>query len=235
MLTKREFALLFRVGDVMNSGGNRTQLEIVEIGEEVVIIRPTASNKNSHRLAYGKLNATIEGFNEIDPNRIERTFQKILTDRNQKNDHTNETYLYGVAREYISRKYGPASEDNSLPEEIPSSDYPKLTEGAKKTIVVNAYERDLNAKPLCIEHWGDSCVVCDMSFGTVYGDFGKGFIHVHHLKPLSEIGQQYELNPVQDLRPVCPNCHAMLHKSKKILTIEALRDILRAATASSSN
>ncbi len=35
---------------------------------------------------------------------------------------------------------------------------------------------------------------------------GEGFIHVHHLKPLSEVGYEYRVDPIRDLRPVCPNC-----------------------------
>jgi 5-methylcytosine-specific restriction protein A len=57
----------------------------------------------------------------------------------------------------------------------------------------------------------------------MYGDIGKGFIHVHHLKPVSQIGETYEVDPINDLRPVCPNCHAMLHRPEETLTIEELK------------
>jgi 5-methylcytosine-specific restriction protein A len=55
---------------------------------------------------------------------------------------------------------------------------------------------------------------------------GEGFIHVHHLKPLAQIGEQYELDPINDLRPVCPNCHAMLHRASPALSIDALRALI---------
>ena len=51
---------------------------------------------------------------------------------------------------------------------------------------------------------------------------GKNFIHVHHIKPLSEIDKEYKINPIQDLRPVCPNCHAMLHKKVPAYSIEEI-------------
>lgn len=91
-----------------------------------------------------------------------------------------------------------------------------------KTIVVNAYERNQDARIECLREWKTVCVVCGFDFEKVYGDLGKGFIHVHHLKPLSEIGETYEIDPINDLRPVCPNCHAMLHRSDPVLTIEKL-------------
>ena len=102
-----------------------------------------------------------------------------------------------------------------------------VVEGAKKVITVNAYERDRNARNRCIRHWGVKCVVCGFDFERKYGSIGAGFVHVHHLKPISEIGEQYQLDPVEDLRPVCPNCHAMLHRSRQILSIEQLQEILK--------
>ncbi|MBY4733805.1 HNH endonuclease [Cupriavidus pauculus] len=98
-----------------------------------------------------------------------------------------------------------------------------VTEGAKRQITVNAYERDPSAKPRCIKRWGTSCIVCGFNFGAVYGELGSGFIHVHHLKPLHTIGEEYVLDPENDLRPVCPNCHSMLHRTKETMSIEELK------------
>ncbi len=55
---------------------------------------------------------------------------------------------------------------------------------------------------------------------------GVGFIHVHHKVELSSIGREYVVDPIEDLVPVCPNCHAMLHTRKPALTIDGLRAIL---------
>jgi len=72
--------------------------------------------------------------------------------------------------------------------------------------------------------------VCNFDFEKNYGEVGKNFIHVHHLKPLHEITEKYELNPINDLRPVCPNCHAMLHRRKGCFSIAELKDILMVST-----
>lgn len=100
-------------------------------------------------------------------------------------------------------------------------------EGAKKQIAVNVYERSAEARAICIRHYGLNCSVCGFNFEETYGEIGVGFIHVHHLTPLSEIGKDYELNPMTDLRPVCPNCHAMIHQRNPAYTIEELKAILR--------
>lgn len=112
-----------------------------------------------------------------------------------------------------------------FPEDV--TDLKGVIEGAKKQIMVNAYERDPTAKSRCIKRWGCICVACGFNFEAVYGELGEGFIHVHHLKPIHTIGEAYVLNPEDDLRPVCPNCHSMLHRKKDVLGINELQAILR--------
>ncbi|WP_420822966.1 HNH endonuclease [Vibrio variabilis] len=68
--------------------------------------------------------------------------------------------------------------------------------------------------------------MCNINFGEVYGDIGAGFIHVHHVTPLSKIKQEYTVDPVKDLVPVCPNCHAMLHQKVPPYTISELQKII---------
>ena len=111
-----------------------------------------------------------------------------------------------------------------LPEEVQNPE--KYVEGASRTVSVNAYERDAKARVACIKYYGAACIVCGFNFQTVYGQIGAGFIHVHHLVPLSEIKKQYDLDPVRDLRPVCPNCHAIIHSTQPTLTIEQLKSHL---------
>ena len=57
----------------------------------------------------------------------------------------------------------------------------------------------------------------------LYGTLGEGVIHVHHLRELASLGEEYEVDPIKDLRPVCPNCHAILHTSSPAMTITQLQ------------
>lgn len=111
-----------------------------------------------------------------------------------------------------------------FPEEITQPE--KLVEGAKQWVLVNRYERNPKARGICIAHWGTVCVVCGFDFHVRYGDLGLGYIHVHHLTPLSEIREEYKLDPITDLRPVCANCHCMLHRSVPPLAVESLKRML---------
>ena len=110
------------------------------------------------------------------------------------------------------------------PEQVTKVDY---REGSVREVLVNVYERDQLARQACIDHFGLACAVCGLNFKDRYGPLGAGFIHVHHIVPLSEVGPQYQVVPRKDLRPVCPNCHAMLHRRRPPLSIEELRAALR--------
>ena len=105
----------------------------------------------------------------------------------------------------------------------------EFIEGALKQVTVNAYERTPKARAACIEKYGAICQVCDFNFGAIYGAIGKGFIHVHHKKDLATIGESYKVDPINDLIPVCPNCHAMLHTEKPAMSVEKLKQIIDSA------
>lgn len=109
-------------------------------------------------------------------------------------------------------------------EVLDTGDYP---EGTLKRVSVTIFERNSAARAVCIRKYGTRCVVCEMSFSERYGSIGKGFIHVHHKKPLAARRAEYKLNPTIDLVPVCPNCHAMLHSQNPPLGIDELQRVLR--------
>lgn len=102
------------------------------------------------------------------------------------------------------------------------------TEGGRKSVIVNAVERDPRARRECLRFFGHRCQVCDLLFEERYGDVGQGFIHVHHIKPLGSSKGPRTVDPTKDLVPVCPNCHAMLHQRTPPLSVTKLRKLLRA-------
>lgn len=119
-----------------------------------------------------------------------------------------------------------ANENYRSPDELDPNDS-VLFEGAKKQIYVNAYERNPVARNKCINIYGFKCIVCGFDFADVYGNIGENTIHVHHKKPLSEINEQYIVDPVNDLAPVCPNCHLIIHKKSPPYSIEEVKEMIR--------
>ncbi len=159
-----------------------------------------------------------------------KTFPMIYSDERHDKDGVGPAKIKGFVPELAARildRVGgkwyasDGTPSTLLPEEVENPE--RYTEGTSRTISINAYERNSKARAACIKHYGAACIVCEFNFQVVYGSIGIGFIHVHHLKPLSEIKEQYELDPIRDLRPVCPNCHAMIHSTQPALTIEQLR------------
>lgn len=94
-------------------------------------------------------------------------------------------------------------------------------------ILVNRYERDPHAREACIARYGSVCHVCDLDFVSQYGDVMAGFIHVHHLKLLATVGVNYQVDPERDLRPVCPNCHAVIHRREPPYSINEVQQLIR--------
>lgn len=99
-------------------------------------------------------------------------------------------------------------------------------EGSVKEVLVNRYERDSKARETCIRYHGTTCSACNVDLTSVYGPVAFGFIHVHHLLPLSDVGASYSLDPIEDLRPVCPNCHAIIHRRNPPYCLRELKSFL---------
>jgi hypothetical protein len=104
-----------------------------------------------------------------------------------------------------------------------------FTEGAASSALVTNYERNPVARQQCIAHYGNACYACGFSFGETYGETADGYIHVHHLKAISKRGGEHAVDPVKDLRPICPNCHAVVHLQTPPLSILQLKRMLKAA------
>lgn len=106
----------------------------------------------------------------------------------------------------------------------------RYVEGATRTVPVSAYERSRAARSACVAAHGRDCAVCGFNFQDVYGEVGAGLVHVHHPVTVDSVGAAYELDPREDLRPVCPNCHVMLHR-RAPYSVEELKSKIAEARA----
>lgn len=125
-----------------------------------------------------------------------------------------------IAEELFSLIQG--NEKVSFPP-VSKHDIDVYVEGKSKVITYKTYDRSPAARQACIEHYGYNCSVCGFSFEDAYGAIGSKYIEVHHLRQIADSGKEHIVNPIQDLRPVCANCHCMLHKTRPPLSIEELR------------
>lgn len=111
--------------------------------------------------------------------------------------------------------------------DIAAEDVEGQVEGKRYEVVSTRYERSPINRTLCLTVHGYSCKVCGFNFEKTYGILGHEYIQVHHTTPVSQMGGECVVNPAKDLVPVCPNCHAMLHRKTPPVTIDELRELLR--------
>jgi len=118
-----------------------------------------------------------------------------------------------------------------------SLDDDEFLEGKILTRLHKTRERNLaiarkKKKAILTETGGLICEVCSFDFVKVYGELGKGFAECHHLVPISEIKHERRVR-LADLAIVCANCHRMLHRSRPMLSVEKLREIVRSKCSNS--
>ncbi len=185
-------------------------------------------------LHYGKLGRLLSDESGRSPKRrVNRTYSwwRVLSSGSSSNSGFLWTMhpALATALEELSIV---SNVESRLPEEIDIAEV--FVEGAARQITVNAYERNSEARSRCIAHYGTRCFACNFDFGASYGEMLEGYIHVHHLRPLSDIDGEYEVDPIADLRPVCPNCHAVIHSRRpQPITIEEVKVMLAQATEAS--
>lgn len=79
------------------------------------------------------------------------------------------------------------------------------------------------------EHWGEilqnKSITSELSLSILHSIYS----FENHQAAASQI------DPISDLRPVCPNCHAMLHKKNPPYTIDELREIIHQNSSARSS
>lgn len=182
---------------------------------------------NTFQISYDWLNM-IEDLSYSHKYNPRGTFCAVSDERFEKWESTH-NYV-----EFIKTNFDSSIIDNEklkmLKADIVSEEadeYQLRYEGGIKYFYGKRYERDLINRKRALEIFGYKCNACGFNFEEVYGEWGKDFIEVHHIKPISSEGEQL-INPATDLVPVCSNCHRMIHRRKdEVLNIEELRQILK--------
>ena len=97
-----------------------------------------------------------------------------------------------------------------------------ISEGRLVTKNVQVRERSNKLRSIAIEHFSRNneihCNCCGFNFPTYYGDvYGKNCIEIHHKKPIFQYQddsfEQQVARALENLLPVCPNCHRVIHKN----------------------
>ena len=122
--------------------------------------------------------------------------------------------LHEIALTWSSRMLGSVLALLPL-EPIAESPYAEA-EGDSYESTITRYERSVLNRQACIDFHGMLCKACGFDFGKCYGIVGHGYIEVHHVESIASLGKGTVLNPIEDLVPLCSNCHSMAHCRKPI-------------------
>ena len=157
--------------------------------------------------------------NEASGNRLSQTAKK---------------YAEFLQSKYFQEKFPAKKKTKHEPTPPPPPPEPQpreLTEGAKSHIETEQKKRNPQLRKACLDHYGYQCQCCGMDFEKLYGDAGRRFIEVHHLKPISTYEDEHTVNPLTDLVPLCSNCHSMIHRGLDgVMTLQELREIYQGPT-----
>ncbi len=108
-----------------------------------------------------------------------------------------------------------------------------ITEGSNKYTVSKRYKRSHKLRNQAIEYYaaennGLFCDICSFDFEKTYGEPARGYIEMHHLKPVymyeGEDEQQTINEAIANLIPVCANCHRVIHRAKPPYKVESVRE-----------
>lgn len=179
--------------------GNSIELLINNVRHDPIVNDQWPDNWTNYRLSIKKTPLDVSHI--IDEFTLNQTFDQLF-------------FVLAMSLSLLPMEY---SEDR---EELVG--YP---EGALISVQVNRYERSPLNREACLRVHGTNCTVCGFDFEDTFGSLGRDYIHVHHVVPISKIGDGYVIDPTVDLMPVCPNCHAMLHRSSPPMTADQLREL----------
>jgi 5-methylcytosine-specific restriction protein A len=70
-----------------------------------------------------------------------------------------------------------------------------------------------------------------MSYEDKYGAIGANLIHVHHVTPLASIREEYQVDPIRDLIPLCASCHHVVHQRIPPYSVAEIKHSVKAQTA----
>ncbi len=102
-----------------------------------------------------------------------------------------------------------------------------VSEGGTDLAITKRTKRSQKLRQIAIEHFSHNgtifCDCCGFEFKSFYGNiYGKPCIEIHHLKPIVQYAgisiKQTIDDALNNLIPVCPNCHRVIHKNNITIT-----------------
>lgn len=86
-------------------------------------------------------------------------------------------------------------------------------------------KRDVKLRKECLDKNGKVCLICGFDPVKLYGKGFEDIIEVHHINPINTGMRE---TTIDDLIPVCPNCHRVLHsKPDGVYVPDELKEFIK--------
>ena len=217
-INKTKIKKHFSIQDIVASGGGRTYFKITEILDDRIRIQPTQANTAS-RLRYDKLSIVVDNFDKINPKKIESSVGIILKNNNLS-DTQNESYLYGLAKEYLNRQnllpksFIESEFENAIKDSIEIDDVrrqERLKNARKKPEKVftttSTYKRNPDVVVEVLKRANGVCEHCKNQAPFMKTKDNTPYLEVHHKIQLASGGD----DTIENALALCPNCHRKMH------------------------
>lgn len=202
--------LISKLTEIMHPTGG--DAKILNGRNDTYFSQKVRNLKSHNTLAYQNFATNEDGGFHITPQGIE-----FLKTRKEAIDYLfGDNFNYEDVIDAFDNIYTSDRKEPVLPlEEV-------FSEGRIITKNVKARERSSRLRMIAIEHFTHnniiSCDCCGFNFPSFYGpNYGKDCIEIHHIKPIfqyeGDILEQTAEKAIQNLLPVCPNCHRVIHKN----------------------
>lgn len=227
---------------IINLRGSATTSELIKeltaffnpTGEDAEILsgrRDTKFSQKVRNLKSHRSSNTMAAYTSY----VDGTYSLTKAGEGYLSEHIEELeYLFSQKFKYkdikdITNKLNDTSKKIILYEEY-------INEGTTRSKNVKVRERSGKLRDAAIAFYSQNgkirCAVCDFCFEEMYGELGQGFIEIHHEKPIFQYdekgSEQFIADAIKNVKPVCPNCHRMLHRnSKEPLSIKDLKKIMK--------
>lgn len=224
-----EIRTSWRTADVRFLPGKFSRPLIQKMGEATTDARAAFSALATSAAKEGKLTIRVNGA-ELDaresaswPNPWQK-FELALKKQGVVFEELSSKDLRQLIGTMVSPMFGMCIALIGIEDVISDS---SASEGQSFEEISRRYERRLVNREICLSVRGRRCHCCNMDFGEMYGELADGYIEVHHLTPVSQLGAGYQINPVIDLVPICSNCHSVVHLTTPPRNVDELRALLR--------
>jgi predicted HNH restriction endonuclease len=211
--------LWFSVGDVLETEFRGSQFRIEEFKKNSITVRLLErKDQPTVELQLARLDALAGARKSVKDAQRNIKFTDAVNaaweGARVGEDRQNESQYWAVVCERVRRR------KRALRGET------VFREGRRVLYTLSRAERNPRLRKACIKKHGTRCKACNFDFEKRYGEIGKGYIHIHHLKPMANAAAARDVS-VDDLVPVCANCHAMLHQRTPPLTPDQLRAMMK--------